>query len=184
MFRAGDGKNRIFAIKLRSMLVKMVVKSNKIPDKSIILNGFGKMHYCDSYRIAKQTGETVDEITTQIFKMPRWITALMNIRNVIGQLVGLRVGNNEGAEKTATYPVGAKAGYFTVIARSVDEIVMGEDDRHLYFRVSVLVDRERAFIYLTTVVQFHNGWGRLYFLLVKPFHRLIIKSIMGRQVQK
>jgi hypothetical protein len=163
--------------------MKAIVKSDKIPDKSIISNGFGKTNYCDSYRIIKQTGETVDEITTQIFKMPQWIMALMKIRNGIVKIFGLRTGKNGNVKEAACYPVGSKAGYFTVIARNANEIVMGEDDRHLYFRASVLVDREQSFIYLTTIVRFHNLWGRIYFLPVKPFHRLIIKSLLKRQVQ-
>jgi hypothetical protein len=163
--------------------MKVIVKSDKIPDKSIISNGFGEANYCDSYRIVKQTNETVDEITTQIFKMPQWIMALMKIRNGIVKLFGLRTGKNENVKEAAYYPVGSKAGYFTVTERNVNEIVMGEDDKHLYFRASVLVDREQSFIYLTTIVQFHNVWGRIYFLPVKPFHRLIIKSLLKRQVR-
>jgi hypothetical protein len=163
--------------------MRVIVKSDKIPDKSIISNGFGKINYCDSYRIVKQTNETVDEITTQIFKMPQWIMALMKIRNGIVKLFGLRTGNSENVKEAACYPVGSKAGYFTVIERNVNEIVMGEDDRHLYFRTSVLVDREQSFIYLTTIVRFHNVWGKIYFLPVKPFHRLIIKSLLKRQIQ-
>jgi hypothetical protein len=161
--------------------MKAIVKSDKIPDKSIISNGFGKINYCDSYRIVKQTNETVDEITTQIFKMPQWIAVLMKIRNAIVKLFGLRAGEN--VKEAACYPVGSKAGYFTVTERNVNEIVMGEDDRHLYFRASVLVDREQSFIYLTTIVRFHNVWGKIYFLPVKPFHRLIIKSLLNRQIQ-
>ncbi|MDR1119950.1 MAG: DUF2867 domain-containing protein [Dysgonamonadaceae bacterium] len=29
-------------------------------------------------------------------------------------------------------------------------------------------------MYLTTIVRFHNVWGKIYFLPVKPFHRLIL----------
>ncbi|MDR1156130.1 MAG: DUF2867 domain-containing protein [Bacteroidales bacterium] len=162
--------------------MKTVVKSDKIPDKSIIANEFGKTDYCDSYRIVKQTNETVDEITTQIFKMPQWVIGLMTIRNSIVKIFGLKTGKNQNLNGAAYYPVGSKAGYFTVTERNANEIVMGEDDRHLYFRASVMVDREPSFIYLTTIVRFHNAWGRIYFLPVKPFHRLIIKSLMKRQV--
>jgi predicted Fe-Mo cluster-binding NifX family protein len=163
--------------------MKVIVKSYKIPDKSIISNGFGKTDYCDSYRIVKQTNETVDKITTQIFRMPRWVIGLMKIRNSIVKILGLRTGKNENGKEAAYYPVGSKARYFTVTERNANEIVMGENDRHLYFRASVLVDREQSFIYLTTIVRFHNIWGRIYFLPVKPFHRLIIKSLLKRQVR-
>jgi hypothetical protein len=63
--------------------MKSVIKSNNIPDKSIITNGFGNIDYCDSYRISKRTDETVDHITTQIFKIPKWVTWLMKMRNSI-----------------------------------------------------------------------------------------------------
>jgi hypothetical protein len=130
-----------------------------------------------------QTNETVDEITTQIFRMPWWIIRLMKISNSIVGIFGLRPGKNENAKEAAYYPVGSKASYFTVTERNGNEIVMGEDDRHLYFRTSVLVDREQSFIYFTTIVRFHNIWGRIYFLPVKPFHRLIIKSLLKKQVR-
>ncbi|MDR1338982.1 MAG: DUF2867 domain-containing protein [Prevotellaceae bacterium] len=161
--------------------MKVIVKADKIPDKSIISNGFGKTDYCDSYRIVKQTNETVDGITTQIFRMPGWVIGLMKIRNGIVEIFGLRSGEN--VKEAAYYPVGSKAGYFTVTERNANEIIMGEDDRHLYFRTSVLIDREQSFIYLTTIVRFHNLWGRIYFLPVKPLHRLIVKSLLKRQIQ-
>ncbi|MDR1227156.1 MAG: DUF2867 domain-containing protein [Prevotellaceae bacterium] len=161
--------------------MKVVVQSDKIPGNAIVSTGFGEISYCDSYRIAKQTNKTVDEITTQLFKAPQWVVVLMKIRNSIVKIAGLRAGKNENVEEAAYYPVGSKAGYFTVTARNANEIVMGENDRHLCFRTSVLVDRERSFIYLTTIVRFHNVCGRIYFLPVKPFHQLIVKSLLRRQ---
>jgi hypothetical protein len=160
-----------------------IVKSDKVPDQSVIANGFGKISYCDSYRIVKQTDETVDGITTRIFRMPRWVIGLMKIRNGIVRIFGLKAGKSESVKEAAYYPVGSKAGYFTVTERNVNEIVMGENDRHLCFRTSVLVDGKQSFIHLTTIVRFHNVWGKIYFLPVKPFHRLIVKSLLKRQTR-
>jgi len=55
---------------------------------------------------------------------------------------------------------------------------MGEEDRHLVFRTSVLVTGifDASFVHVTTIVRFNNIWGRFYFLPVKPFHRLIVES--------
>jgi hypothetical protein len=33
---------------------------------------------------------------------------------------------------------------------------------------------------LTTLVHFNNRFGRFYFALIKPFHRLMVKSLLGR----
>lgn len=163
--------------------MKLIAKSNEVPDKSIIANEFGEASYCDSYRVVKQTSKTVDEITTQIFKAPQWVIGLMKLQNRIVRIFGLRTDKNEKIAEADYYPVGSKAVYFTVIERNADEIVMGEDDKHLCFRISVLIDREQSFIYLTTIVKFHNVWGKIYFLPVKPFHRLIIRSLLKKQVR-
>ena len=75
-----------------------------------------------------------------------------------------------------------RAILFSVIDRSETEIVMAEDDKHLYFRTSLFVeetsDQNRENVYLTTLVQFHNIWGKLYFSPVKPFHKLIMKALL------
>ena len=160
--------------------MKGIAKSNKVPDKSIITNEFGNINYCDTYRITKRTYDIVDHITTQIFKVPKWVSKLMKIRNSIVKIFGLKVGKHDEIEETSYYSIGSKAVYFTVTNRNTDEIVMGEDDKHLQFRASVLADREQGYIYLTTIVKFHNIWGKLYFLPVKPFHRLIIQSLLKR----
>lgn len=163
--------------------MKRIVKSNEIPHKSIIRNEFEEIGYCDSYRIIKKTDETVDEIITQIFKAPQWVIRLMKIRNRVVKIFGLKGEKTDKLEEAAYYPVGSKAVYFTVTDRNANEIIVGEDDKHLCFRASVLIDNsEQSFIYLTTVVRFKNMWGKIYFFPVKPFHGLIMKSLMKRQL--
>ena len=80
------------------------------------------------------------------------------------------------------YNVGERAVVFHIIDRSESEIVMAEDDKHLYFRTSLFVEKinEKSLnnVYLTTLVHFHNFWGRLYFTPVKPFHKLIMKTML------
>jgi len=162
--------------------VKCIEKSNVVPADSIILNGFGKIDYCDSYRIEKQTDDNVDAIVTQLFKPRKWVDCLMKIRNSIVKLFGLKTGDKNQQNESLYYPAGSKAIYFTVIDRNDKEIVVAEDDKHLNFRTSVLIDRKKqsSEIFLTTVVQYNNMWGRIYFLPVKPFHKLIIKSFLKR----
>jgi hypothetical protein len=73
---------------------------------------------------------------------------------------------------------------FPIIAQNENEIVMGIDDNHLNFRVSVLIDREKSYIYTTTIVHYNNGWGKVYFLPVKPFHKIIVCSLMKNAQHK
>lgn len=163
--------------------MKRIVKSRETPHKSIIGNGFGKMGYCDSYRIVKQTDETVDKVITDIFTAPKWVVMLMKLRNRAVKIFGLKTDGNEDMEKADYYPVGSKAVYFTVTDRNENEIVVGKDDKHLCFRASVLIDKQvESFIYLTTAVRFNNIWGKLYFFPVKPFHGIIMKALLKGQL--
>ncbi|HJV20387.1 MAG TPA: DUF2867 domain-containing protein, partial [Sediminibacterium sp.] len=60
---------------------------------------------------------------------------------------------------------------------------LGEDDKHLNFRVSLLINRQSDYcenkkIIISTTVKFNNWFGRLYFLLVRPFHKLIVPIML------
>lgn len=82
----------------------------------------------------------------------------------------------EEANEQDYYPVGSKLMSFTVLTRNENEIVMGEDDKHLKFRTSVFVDREKSKVYLTTIVKFNNWLGKFYFIPVKLIHKILVKS--------
>jgi hypothetical protein len=121
----------------------------------------------------KETNDTAEEITAQMFKFPKWVNGLMRIRDAIAGIFGLKTSKDISAGKTTIFPI---------IEQRENEIVMGEKDKHLDARLSILIDRDNSFIYLTTIVHFNNFFGRLYFLPVKPFHKIIVKSILKRYI--
>ncbi|HEX2969598.1 MAG TPA: DUF2867 domain-containing protein [Bacteroidales bacterium] len=144
-----------------------ICKLNKLPDDSLINNEIYNIDYQDTYMIAKNTMESVDEIKTRIFTLPEWIQMLLRIRYyMFVKPFGLKTGNHE----------------IPTLFMDENEIVIGEDDRHLYFRISILkreVNSETK-IYLTTIVRYNNLWGNCYFFLIKPFHKLVVKALLKR----
>lgn len=151
--------------------MRKVTRLTVIPENSIIANGFDGIDYCDSFRLIKTTNDSIEKIAADIFKMPKWVNWLMSIRNSIVGIFGLKISKDFKIKQTT---------YFAMIEQNENEIVMGENDKHLDFRASVLVDRSNSFIYLTTLVHFNNFWGKVYFLPVKPFHKIILKSLLKR----
>jgi hypothetical protein len=153
--------------------------SKTIPENSIIIKGIDKFHYFDSYRINIDTNQNIDSILKKVFKLPLWVTNLMKVRNAIAGSFGLKTGLGK-EEKYDTYQIGKRAVFFTVIDRNENEIVMGENDKHLYFRTSLMLETVEIYkvLYLTTLVRYNNIWGRMYFIPVKPFHRLIMKTLL------
>lgn len=105
--------------------------------------------------------------------MPGWVDILFNLRNKIVSIFGLKT-----PERTTNSDL-----IFTIIENRNEEIVMGEDDKHLNFRASVLKDESKGTISLITVVHYNNVWGRIYFFPVKPFHRLIVKAGLKRYLK-
>nr|WP_254787295.1 DUF2867 domain-containing protein [Variovorax sp. OV700] len=82
---------------------------------------------------------------------------------------------------SAPRAVGApRIGIFRIYETHVDEIVLGEDDRHLDFRVSVMRSSAGDSLTAVTVVHCHNLFGRNYIRLIAPFHRLVVRSALER----
>ena len=153
--------------------MERIIKSAIIPANSTIANGFGSIDYQDIYTIKQHANKSAEEISKGIFTMPGWVDLLFRLRNGIISIFGL---------KTPERRVGSDS-IFTVIENRDEEIVMGEDDKHLNFRTSILKDKSKGTLSLITVVHYNNVWGRIYFFPVKPFHRLIVKAGLKRYLR-
>ena len=153
-----------------------------------ICSEFGDIHFVDLYQFSTITKNsiTVDEIAFRFFsvKLP-FVDSLVNLRNYIVKHLGLRTDfeNSQTALFIQKYDVGDKLIYFTVVNRTENEIVLEENDKHLLFRIycSILYVNKNEFLFsISTVVHFHNRWGRLYFFFVKPFHKYIVSSTIKK----
>src|SRR5215831_19500669 len=113
-----------------------------------------------------------------------WIRALTWVRDTVMAMVGVKSSREIGA---AAATRGLQViGYFPVLSKSAGEMVMGGDDRHLDFRVAVLVrtDAQRGReLVVVTVVHCHNRLGRTYLAVIVPFHRTILRANLERTVR-
>ena len=113
--------------------------------------------YADAYKVPAPHGVDAIEATRLAFaRGPVWIRGLMKLRNGLGRLVGLKPARSSG---------------FPVILETPGEVVLGFDDRHLDFRIVVAI--AGGFATVTTLVRWHNAWGRAYLAAILPFHRAI-----------
>jgi hypothetical protein len=110
-------------------------------------------------------------------RSPRWIDALLMLRNCLVAPFGLKTGAPTGAGTPEII------GIFPVVSETPDRLVAGFNDRHLDFRVvvdSVGADGCRD-VTATTLVLTHNLLGRVYLAIILPFHRLIVPAML-RQI--
>ena len=172
-----------------------ITESQTYPPHSIIAKGLsGPIHYIDSFGITIPEGreDSIDYLTTRLFlSVPGWAKVLLELRDKIVGPLGLATGDSlepgarnmdiNAVDPGIRYAPGDRAVFFSVVDRTEDEVVMGEDDKHLYFRTSLCRGEETPQgipLHLTTLVQFHNIWGRVYFAPVKLFHRLLMVALL------
>ena len=157
-----------------------------LPRQSAVTDAYASVNLADAYSVAlPPTASTDPEVLARfIFAgQPAWIAALMRLRDAIVAGLGLKTARQlqslEARDKSA------RVGIFKIYSRNAAEIVMGEDDKHLDFRVSVLCEPqspatgERRLV-LSTVVHCHNRLGRAYILLIAPFHRAVVQASLRR----
>jgi len=103
-------------------------------------------------------------------------------------VAGFGVRTSGEMRRAAAKDRGGHIDFFRIHRQSERELVVGEDDRHLDFRASILirpgVDGGNDELVVTTVVHCHNRLGRTYLALIAPFHRLIVKTSLGRAARK
>ncbi|MEW7291490.1 DUF2867 domain-containing protein [Aquimarina sp. 2304DJ70-9] len=171
----------------------MKIKKIAFPENSMLSKI--KYDYADSYfgQIQKENNNiSIEEISKAFLtSSPRWIDLLMVFRNKIVSIFGLKTGNTlhkkDILSNHFTIEKGKRIGIFKVYEQNEGELILGEDDHHLNFRVSLLLepaDRDQKELIISTIVKFNNTLGRLYFLPVKPFHKLIVKNMLRNTIKE
>jgi hypothetical protein len=150
-----------------------------VPSDSVLAPLYVGADLLDAFAIHLPAGASDDlEVLARAgFERPAgWIRALTRVRDAMMATVGVKSSRAIGAAAAARGPV---IGYFPLLSKSTGELVVGEDDRHLDFRVAILLrtgaggGRE---LVVVTVVHCHNRLGRTYLAVIAPFHRVIARA--------
>jgi uncharacterized protein DUF2867 len=168
-----------------------------IPAKSILKKDSELFDYIDSYQgFFSDTEEIIDstKIGVLFFSGRSKIgSTLFAIRNNIVRLFGLKtsgqLSNKLKLRDSFKCEPGDQLGLFKVFDKTENEVILGENDKHLDFRVSLFLDRlldevGQKSLTITTTVKFNNLFGRLYFLFVRPFHKLIVPAMLKGMIKR
>ena len=140
-----------------------------------LIDKYKPSDYCDSVsrRIKPAEPLTPDDIFEQMFcNFPKPVAWLFKLRNAIVKPLGLKGGD----------------GFRNLISeRNDEEIILSKNDKHLCFWVGIYCSQpqdgwqEAA---VTTVVKFKNFLGRIYFVGIWVFHKLLVKSLFRKAVKE
>ncbi|OKK21786.1 hypothetical protein AMK16_00330 [Streptomyces sp. CB00455] len=141
----------------------------------------------DAVAVDLPAGTSAIEFTRMVFTgTPEWVHRLLAVRDAVFAPFGLQSQNRVPTEDIRIEP-GLKMGPFRLLMVSEEEVLGGDDDKHLDFRTSFAVrpssSGEGTEGVCTTVVRFHRPAGRLYFKAIQPLHHLIVPHVVAGAVR-
>ncbi len=161
-------------------MARLRIRCVPVPKGGLVAGSFPGIDYADAYAATIPPNIYARALAEAVFSsVPRWVSVLMGLRNALVAPLGLV------ATRSALARAGDRIGVFPLLAETLDEVLLGLDDRHLDFRISVRIldDAGGRLGVITTHVRFHGALGRAYFLPVGPAHRLIVPAMLRRGVR-
>lgn len=160
-----------------------------LPAQSAVSKVYASTNLSDAYAVRLPLGTSADPDVLWRFVMahqPSWIGWLTSLRDVIVSGFGLKTARQLSALPDEVK--GDRIAFFKVYGRSDSEIILGEDDKHLGFRLSVLRSPDVSptlggVLTVSTVVHCHNLLGRSYLRVIAPFHRLVVMASLRRAAE-
>ncbi len=141
--------------------MKQITKTT-LPAQSLLQSYIKPDDFLDCYHCI--TTLSLEEAAQRALTFPGWAQGLLRLRNLLVAPLGLKTAHAEQNN----------IGPFPITERNENEIILGFDDSHLDFRISVLLDGRDA--YTATWVRKHNRLGRAYLASIMPFHTLIMRN--------
>ena len=150
------------------------------PSDSLIADWYADADLLDSYAVELPPGSDGSMAALArraLGAPPAWLRALLDLRDAIVGPLGIKTS----ARLRQARPAAGRIDFFPVLEERADEIVLGEDDRHLNFRLSLLRRRHAHGVQViaTTAVRINNRLGRAYILVIAPFHHLVVRSSLA-----
>ena len=167
-------------------MINIQIIEELIPRSDKIFISFGKVNYEDRFCLIFETKKIfdVDFIIVKLIKsVPKWFKFLLNLRNEIVSIFGLKTGKIENLYENyekLNFKQNHSIGNFFIILKEKNHLIAELKDKHLDFRFSIFIWQKEGItkVSLSTIVKIKNIFGWIYIFLIIPFHRLIIPNFL------
>ena len=144
------------------------VHETRPPRTTLLSHALPAVDFADAFAVALTDGEwrrDPQEWADAVFRAPPSpvVRALFGLREIVVRFAGIEPGDRH---------------VFDTVCRDEHEVLLGADQKHLAFRVSVLVETHR--VVLSTIVELRNRRGRAYFAVVRRLHPLVVRGMLAR----
>lgn len=163
----------------------------EVPHGSLIHRALPHADFADCYTLPDPHPE-MDALHTYLAifsRTPRWMHALMAIRNGVVRHLGLKSGTGlrvaDPHKPPTRYQPGDRVGIFTLAQATPREAVVFDDDKHLKVQLSFFKHAVDGIpmVSVSTVVHIHNRLGRAYMSVVGPVHKRIVPLMLAQAAQ-
>jgi hypothetical protein len=166
------------------------VREVSLPFESAVASWFDAADLADAFAVPINTADVakgVENLARSALADPApWVRVLLGVRDAL--VAGFGVKTSQEVRRAAIADNAERIDFFRILARSDRELILGENDRHLDFRLSLLLrmrpDGSGDELVATTVVHCHNALGRVYLALIARFHRLVVIGNLSRASNK
>lgn len=163
-----------------------------IPEEYLIYSPKEELSFSDNFRMESEklayVPEPKDVMIAFFMSFPSSFRFLLHTREFIAKFLGLKTApkseKSSRVEKLKAFQgnVGDSVAIFDVLEKNKSELLTGQKDAHLDFKLSFLSFpiEKGVRIELATTVVVNNNLGKMYFSIVKPFHKFFLKRILRK----
>ena len=150
------------------------------PPPGALTSWYGVADLVDSYALELPTDTPHDArllARAMLGKPSPLVSMAMLTRDTILRRFGVKTSTEMRDQNQ-----GRHIDHFPVLSEDSREVVLGEDDRHLDFRMALTVmdGKTGSRFVVTNVVRCHNRLGRIYLAVIRPFHERIAAGALRR----
>lgn len=168
-------------------------QSDTLPSGSVLNTYRAPRDFLDCYSVSLKGRPDLQEADMRLLANHilnadiRWMRALLMLRDRVTGLIGMKT-TDKLAREQSQLPLdqrvpGDRLNFFRIYRIDTNEILLGEDDWHQDFRVSVYRETGAApRVFASTCCKRHNLAGHAYLALILPFHKLIARSVLDKAV--
>lgn len=145
--------------------------------------------HIDAYGVPlSHADRSVTDVFYAIFAhRPYWLRLLLLARNAVASTVRLQTtpaAETLNPEIKAHHVVGGTIGGWSIYALTEAELVVGRDNPHMDFRLSISTPRDAAprTAVVATLCKTHNAFGRTYLAAILPFHRRGVPMLIDNAI--
>jgi hypothetical protein len=161
----------------------MKINKTRIPADSLVRDRL-PADYTDAYACEVDTERSLspDEIMIGFWTNSCWwVRGLFRLRDLMVRFVGLQGSDSTDLKEFRdAIRRGGSYKFVSVPAKNAHETVVLMSDKHLDAYLSIYVSGEgmRHTVSAITVVHHRIALGRVYFFFIRPFHAIIVRTML------